>query len=318
MPLTLSESDYSSLFTEAGLDVVDHQPDSLCPLPVRLGRGQQRSLAIRAGMDLTIEDYCLTDDLIVRHRDRPHPLEYSFERLTCRGRTEHHYHLWGSGLAPEEVWSTPGNQQVVRVNVHIEPALFQQWLGAAQDWLQVVDLLRSQDEAYYQRSGTSTPAMQMTVQQILTCPFEGLTQRLYLESKVWELMVLLVEDLFSPQASRPVAYTLKPDDVERIHYAGKILQKRLLNPPSLMELARAVGINDHKLKVGFHQVFDTTVFGYLHERRMERSRQLLEMGDVNVTEAARAVGFANRGHFAAAFRRKFGINPGIYLRQRRA
>jgi AraC-like DNA-binding protein len=110
---------------------------------------------------------------------------------------------------------------------------------------------------------------------------------------------------------------LKPEDVERIHYAGEVLLTRLENPPSLMELARIVGINDHKLKTGFRQVFDTTVFGYLHERRMERSRQLLDAGELTVTEAARAVGFANRGYFAASFRRKFGVNPSAYLHYRR-
>lgn len=84
-----------------------------------------------------------------------------------------------------------------------------------------------------------------------------------------------------------------------------------------MELAREVGINDYKLKIGFHEVFDTTVFGCLYEYRMERSRQLLESGNLTVTGVARAVGYANRSHFAAAFKRKFGVNPGIYLHQQR-
>jgi AraC-like DNA-binding protein len=48
---------------------------------------------------------------------------------------------------------------------------------------------------------------------------------------------------------------------------------------------------------------------------MERSRQLLQEGNLTVTGVARAVGYANRSHFAAAFRRKFGVNPGIYLHQ---
>jgi AraC-like DNA-binding protein len=84
-----------------------------------------------------------------------------------------------------------------------------------------------------------------------------------------------------------------------------------------MELARIVGINDCKLKAGFRQVFGTTVFGYLHDCRMERSRQLLEAGEMSVTEAARAVGFVSRGHFAAAFKRRFGVNPSAYVAQNR-
>jgi AraC family transcriptional regulator, transcriptional activator of the genes for pyochelin and ferripyochelin receptors len=85
-------------------------------------------------------------------------------------------------------------------------------------------------------------------------------------------------------------------------------------PPSLLTLARQVGLNDFKLKRGFRQVFGTTVFGYLHEHRMERARQLLEERRLNVTAVACTVGYANPSHFAGAFKRKFGVNPSAYLR----
>ena len=178
-----------------------------------------------------------------------------------------------------------------------------------------MDLLRPSDQPYLERAGTPTVAMQMAVQQLLHCPFQGITQRLYLESKVWELMALLIKVLKNCP-TQPQTPGLKADDIERPHYASKLLRRQLTHPPSLMELARAVGINDHKLKVGFRQVFGTTVVGYLHEHRMERSRQLLESGDLSVTAAAEAVGFASRGHFAAAFRRKYGVNPGVFARGR--
>jgi AraC-like DNA-binding protein len=314
MTITLSQSDYWSWLEEA---VSGGEDGRVSAYPAALGQGQQRTVSIRNGIDLMLEDGCLRDDLEVRLPDRGHPLEYSFEQVQNGQKSCQYYTLYGSGLAPADLWRVPGNQRIVRVNVHIEPDLFQQWLGESEECSQVRALLRSHQQKYFEHSGTPTAAMQMAVQQILGCPFQGLTQRLYLESKVWELMALLLEDLrLAPdQASTP---TLKADDVERIHYASKLLRRQITHPPSLMELARAVGINDHKLKVGFRQVFGTTVFGYLHEHRMERSRQLLESGDWSVTEAAQAVGFASRGHFAAAFRRKYGVNPGVYVRERRA
>jgi len=109
---------------------------------------------------------------------------------------------------------------------------------------------------------------------------------------------------------------LKSEDLERIYYAKELLVARLKHPPSLIELARLVGMNDYKLKVGFRQAFGTTVFGYLHEVRMERSRQLLEAGEISVADAARAVGFVNRSHFAITFRKKFGVNPSAYYKSR--
>ncbi|WOD36937.1 AraC family transcriptional regulator [Nodosilinea sp. E11] len=310
MPITLSQTDYANWLDEATATEGDERAD-----PTVLGQRQQRYVALREGIDLCIEDRWLKSDLEIKHCDREHPLEFTFEQVQTGGKRSQHYDFFGSGLAPAELWRVPGNRRIVSINVHIEPHIFQQWSGETCDDLP--DLLRPADQRYFERSGTPTAAMQMAVQAILHCPFQGLTQRLYLESKVWELMALLIEDLkTTPNSFSPP--TLKPDDVERIHYASKLLCRQITQPPSLMELARAVGINDHKLKVGFRQVFGTTVFGYLHEHRMERSRQLLEAGDLSVTAAAEAVGFASRGHFAAAFRRKYGVNPGVYARERRA
>jgi AraC-like DNA-binding protein len=314
MPITLSQADYANWLDESTATATE---GDMMAYPATLRKGKQRYVALREGIDLCIEDLWLNDDLEIQHCDRAHPLEFTFEQVQGGGKSSQRYDFFGSGLAPAEVWRVPGQRRIVSVNVHIESFIFQQWIGDSSEDRQVLELLRPADQRYFECSGTPTAAMQMAVQAILHCPFQGLTQRLYLESKVWELMALLIEDLLtvSRECSLPA---LKPDDVERIHYASNLLRRQLTHPPSLIDLARAVGINDHKLKVGFRQVFGTTVFGYLHEHRMERSRQLLESGDLSVTEAAQAVGFASRGHFAAAFRRKYGVNPGVYARQRRA
>ncbi len=105
------------------------------------------------------------------------------------------------------------------------------------------------------------------------------------------------------------ANSLKPDDIEQIHLAKAILTANFHNPPSLIELARQVSLNDYKLKQGFRQVFGTTVFGYLYQYRMEKARQLLAEQRLNVGEVAQAVGYANQSRFAVAFRKQYGVNP---------
>lgn len=148
--------------------------------------------------------------------------------------------------------------------------------------------------------------MQTAVWQILQCPYQGLTRSLYLEAKSIELIALYLE---SAQAQSPPRASMSQDDRDRLQFAREILLQRLADPPSLVELARLVGLNDYKLKVGFRQVFGTTVFGYLRQQRLEQARQLLQAQEISVTEAAAAVGYSSQGHFAAAFRKQFGINP---------
>lgn len=108
--------------------------------------------------------------------------------------------------------------------------------------------------------------------------------------------------------SRP-PLILRPADLDRLHQAQEILLHDLENPPSLTELAQQVGLNDYKLKSGFRQVFGTTVFGYLHQQRMQSARNLLISTDLNITEIANQVGYTSLSAFSTAFKKFFGISP---------
>lgn len=326
MAIAISQSDYWELFNTVGLIEQDsHSSDEFditWKYPEQLGPGYWREIRLRNGLELAIAHYQLHDSVTMQLPEREHPLEYSFHLSSeynnqrSSARMEQ-YLLYGSGLAPAETneWS---DTEHLDVNVHIDPELFATWLNQTSESIpqELQHLIKTSPQIYYVRSGTTTGAMQMALQQILHCPFQGITKRMYLESKVWELLTLLVEqELKLRESQRNSKHTrlLKPDDIDRIYQARAILLQRLDNPPSLIELARQVGLNDCTLKRGFRQVFGTTAFGLLHDYRLEQARQLLEERRLNVSETAQSIGFANRSYFASAFRKKFGVTPREYL-----
>ncbi len=159
--------------------------------------------------------------------------------------------------------------------------------------------------------------MQRVLWQILRCPYQGMTKRMYLEGKALEVVALLLEQEAEIHKGQPSRVALKPEQRDRIYHAREILLQRLDNPPTLMELARQAGLNECTLKREFRQVFGKTVFSYLHDYRLEQARQLLDMEDMSTAQVSRMVGFANRGYFAAVFREKFGLNPKDYRKQRK-
>lgn len=324
MPITLSQYDYWTLFQDIESQTASNADefDIAWKYPEQLGQGCRREIRLRDGLELAIARYQLHDSIVMQLPEREHPLEYSFhlsggyKNQQSSTRTGQ-YSLCGSGLAPSELTEWADLEQV-DVNVHIDPELFITWLNQTSDSIpqELQHLIKPPPQIYYVRSGTTTGAMQTALQQILQCPFHGITKRMYLESKVWELMALLIEQelaLHETQNSTPRTHLLKPDDVDRIHQARDILLQQINDPPSLVELARQVGLNDCTLKRGFRQVFGTTAFGYLHNYRLEQARQLLEERRLNISEIAQAIGFANRSYFAAAFRKKFGVTPRAYL-----
>lgn len=172
-------------------------------------------------------------------------------------------------------------------------------------------------QRFHQPLGHMSPQIKQLVQQIVQCPYTGLMQQLYLESKALELLASQFS-IWTEAQPTGAAISLCAQDIEQLHHAKTILVQRAQTPPSLTELARLVGLNDRKLKQGFRQLFGTTVFGYLHNYRMEQAQHLLHHPHITISQVATQVGYRNPEAFSTAFRRKFAVSPKTYqLAQRK-
>ena len=328
MPVTISQQDYWDLVREAQCQQnLNHNDkfDVVWQYPEQLGQGTYREIRLRQGIVLDIVRYHLHDRIIVRSPERSHVMEFNFViagKYTLLGKFLHNhslavgqYELFGSGIASMERWEQSPTEPIMSVGVHIEPESFQAFLEDCElASIELEHLTRSSDR-YYDCIGTTTVAMQTVLHQILHCPFRGITKKLYLESKVWELMALLIEKEQERDRGRRSNLTLKPIDIERIHHAKEILKNNLDHPPSLTELARQIGSNEYALKRGFREVFGTTAFGYLHGYRIEQARQLLLENRLNITEIAHKLGFTNYNSLSKGFRKKYGVTPKQYQTQ---
>ncbi|WP_439566637.1 helix-turn-helix transcriptional regulator, partial [Gloeocapsopsis crepidinum] len=213
-------------------------------------------------------------------------------------------------------WSAGGfvewqaGQQILKLDIHIGQPLYESIVAALAERSVSISRAISQQQHYFQVN-TTTPTMQLVLHQIFNCPYQELTRGIYLESKVLELVALRLEQAMTKH-SKSDCKRLKPDDIERIHHAKDILLCNADNPPSLVDLARQVGLNDYKLKLGFRYCFGTTAFGYLHSYRMEQARSLLEHNQLSVKEIGQKVGYTNSRRFAIAFKQRFGVSPQAY------
>lgn len=290
----------------------------------QLGQGQEQQVSLRNGLRLIICDHHLRENVTTtsQHCDGDYPTEavVSFVvsgtvRTIHHGLTDYMFEVAGKNhleFVPEgretEDWAA--GDRILKVRVSIQTEALRAMCGASRSTLppELNRLVAAQPVPPSYRLATTTPTMQTVIHQILNCPYRDWTRQFYLESKAQELLILWFAQVSQPdQLAHP--YPFSPDDIERIHQAKDILIHRLQQPPSLLELARQVGLNDRKLKQGFRQVFSTTVFGYLHDYRMQQAHQLLMTGQLNVQETARWVGYASQSSFNAAFKKKFGVNP---------
>lgn len=327
MTITISLQAYDELFQD--VEIRHPDPDDLLDVlykfPQPLGQGYQREIELRPGLVLTILDMQLRNQMILAAPEREHWLEYHFhfsgehqdESTSIGGRQ---YIFCGSGLAPKETGNYLDRKPFHEIFIHMAPELLRSFTGDSAGQLpsELQPLIRQSDQEYYCRSGTATLTMQTVAQQILQCPYRGIAKRLYLESKVLDLMGILIGQEVEIRDDKANHISLKPDVVERAYHAREILLQRLDNPPSLVELAQMVGLNSRALKEGFRACFGQPVFSYLHQYRLEQARQILETEDMKVSEVAELVGFGDRSYFAKAFRKKYGFNPKDYQMQRKS
>lgn len=74
-------------------------------------------------------------------------------------------------------------------------------------------------------------------------------------------------------------------------------------------LAEVAGMSPAHFARAFAATAGRTPFEYVMTRRLERARQLLERTDRSALAIALEVGFKTPSHFAARFRREYGVTP---------
>lgn len=141
------------------------------------------------------------------------------------------------------------------------------------------------------------------VDAMFATPYTGAARTLFLESCALGLLAVQID-----AAAKVAAPPRDLADARHMHEARGWLDANLDDPPSIIELARIVGVNDFKLKRSFKAAFGTTVFGYVRQRRMERAAVHLH-GGLSVADASQAAGYVCPRCFADAFRRHYGMLP---------
>ncbi|VEP12997.1 Transcriptional family [Hyella patelloides LEGE 07179] len=322
MAITIYDSDYDALWQQANPSSQNLESagfsETLQLVPDRLGQGYVRSIQLY-GINLLLFNYQLHDDVFVISKGQDTSdisREFGFNLSGDRSgkRTGENFVEWGNFDDPDEhILIAYAKEPILKVDIHLESGeMLGQTISEILEELPAETRQRISDNSNLSDIDRITPTMQSALRQILYCPFQGKTKQIYLESKCLELITLKLEQLKQRDKKTGKLSSLKSDDIDRIRLAKTILSVNFDNPPSLIELARQVGLNDCTLKRGFREVLGTTAFGYLHNYRLEQARQLLQERRLNISEIARTVGFANYTSLSKGFRKKYGVSPKQY------
>lgn len=133
------------------------------------------------------------------------------------------------------------------------------------------------------------------------------------------LLSLLFQSLMVYVSRMTIAEPLpkwgRPIRDRRIEKALTLLNQDLSKRRTVDLLARAVGLSRPALAKLFVRVLCLTPMRYLTQRRMLAAAALLLESDAALAEVACRIGYASEFAFSRAFKRYYGISPGVY-RQR--
>jgi AraC-like DNA-binding protein len=289
--------------------------------PEAFGKGRFLKIQVRSGLDIWITDCFFEKEMVFSCLDHSDVLVFSFylsgHASSCLGYSK--YRLapspgqQGIFYFPQPVgYSRVAAQTVFRhIAIMVRPDQLTSYLEDDLDLLplSLQQIIQGRSDDPFCQIRDLTPPMISALQQIIYCPYHGMTRRLYLESRVMALLAFQLEALSADAGCGKATGILHPADRRRMEQVRQLLVSDLENPPDLKTLTCSAGMSHSKLNQCFRQLYGMTVFAFLRKERLIRARQMIEREGFNVTETAYAVGYESISHFSQAYKKHFGMSP---------
>jgi len=107
---------------------------------------------------------------------------------------------------------------------------------------------------------------------------------------------------------------LNNSELERLMQVENLLLKDYSTaPPTIEKLSKICAMSATKLKSEFRSLYGTPIYEYYQKNRMAKAKSLLLEGSYTSKEVGLMIGYSNLSHFAAAFKKEYGVSPSDLL-----
>ena len=248
-------------------------------------------------------------DLVRLHFGMKGNYEFSYKQLNKRFDLigGHHNIMYSNGFDIEIENKT---FEIETFGIQFPKSLFIDFTQNANDQIKRFseNILLGKSDLLSQNWGAIDYSIEQVIRQIINCNYSTELKKMFLLSKSIELLVLSAES-YSYSENKKEIFVKNKSDKEKIIAVRDLINENLNCPPNLNQIAKTIGLNEYKLKRGFKEVFNNTVFGYLTEQRLNLAMQYLKDTQKTSSEIAYSLGYATPQHFSNAFKKKFGFAP---------
>ncbi len=164
---------------------------------------------------------------------------------------------------------------------------------------------RGQAFSLHHPNSTTDHLQRDTLNLLKHPPVADNLKTLYIRSKVKELILLTIGGRGAEDKK-----AVTNIDTDKLNAVKVYLTANYLAVFTLESVSKTFGLNEFKLKSGFRKLFGYTVFGYIHQLRMEHAYTLLCSGGFSIGEVASIIGYTSDSAFIRAYKLQFGYTPG--------
>ncbi len=135
----------------------------------------------------------------------------------------------------------------------------------------------------------------------------------FIENRVMLLLeTFLVKTNQVMQSSQKIKLT--ESEIVRLIQIEALLIKDYKKPPlTIHALSKISAMSATKLKMDFKLLYGMPLYVYYQRNKMMRAKTILLEGKNSIKEVGKMVGYSNLSHFAAAFKKEFGLTPSDML-----
>ncbi|MEH2451390.1 hypothetical protein [Nostoc sp.] len=170
-----------------------------------------RDIEVYPHLLLSISDSEYRDDVFMEVPEYDHPLQFCVELL---GINTDDTLISGAGVQRLWTWEIPKSQRSVGVDIHMPPSLLGTFFPTAGGEIpSQFGLLAKGDDWQTMLHPKKPTAVHSVAQQIINCPYQGITKRMYLQVRVLELIRLQLTPLLVDQGGVQPSPRLKAETI---------------------------------------------------------------------------------------------------------